>query len=134
MDNYKKASKLKLRFATKRGNLSVEQLWDLSMAELKVLIKDSYKTVKSLGSSEEEALSFLEPSVTENSEVEKINLKFEILKDIYQTKKSELQDAHTAADRKARREKLAEIIEKKEDEKLNSMSVDELKKMYEDLK
>lgn len=31
---YKQASKMKLRFATSKGNLSVEDLWDLSLPAL----------------------------------------------------------------------------------------------------
>jgi hypothetical protein len=31
---YKEAAKQKLRFATNKGNLSVEQLWDLNLTDL----------------------------------------------------------------------------------------------------
>ena len=31
---YRKASKMKLRFITERGNLSVEDLWGLSLQDL----------------------------------------------------------------------------------------------------
>ena len=39
MSNYKQASKLQLRFQTNRGNLSVEQLWSLSLTDLASAIK-----------------------------------------------------------------------------------------------
>ena len=34
MSNFEKASKLKLRFSTNRGELSIEDLWDLSLESL----------------------------------------------------------------------------------------------------
>ncbi len=43
---YKTASKLKLRFQTPQGNLSVEQLWSLSTTELDslaVALEEAYK-------------------------------------------------------------------------------------------
>ena len=43
---YKKASKLKLRFQTQKGNLSVEQLWDLSLDDLKIEVKKQYEINK----------------------------------------------------------------------------------------
>ena len=54
---YKKASIKKLRFTTTKGNLSVEQLWGLTMTELKTLIKSLHKLIKK---ETDDDLAFLE--------------------------------------------------------------------------
>lgn len=75
---YKKASKLKLRIFTKFGNLSVEQLWDLSLADLSAAIKVANKKIKQI--KELDGLDFLEGT----SKVDPIDqLSFDILKDIF---------------------------------------------------
>ena len=87
MEIFKKASKKKLRFSTNRGVLSVEQLWDLSKDEIRQLvIKAREAAKKSSGEVNDSELSFLDaPAKTKATDDE---LRFEILKDIYLTKKN----------------------------------------------
>lgn len=47
---FKQASKMKLRFATSKGNLSVEDLWDLSLTEL--LAKKQSEKMESMSEDE----------------------------------------------------------------------------------
>lgn len=130
MEIFKKASKKKLRFSTNRGVLSVEQLWDLSKDEIRQLvIKAREAAKKSSGEVTDSELSFLDsPSKIKATDDE---LRFEILKDIYLTKKSAEEKAQKKAEVKASNKKLLELIARKQDEALEKKSIKELEKMLE---
>jgi len=123
MDIYKEASRLKLRFGTDRGLLSVDQIWDLSMAALAAGIKNVKKVLKK---NDDDDLAFLEEGAVADVENE---LRFAILKDVYVTKKKENEEARTASENKAHNQKILGLIAQKRDEKLNSMSEEELEKL-----
>lgn len=127
---YKKASKKKLRFSTNRGSLSVEQLWDLPKEEIRQLvIKAREAAKKSSGEVSDTELSFLDaPAKTKATDDE---LRFEILKDIYLTKKSAEEKAQKKAEAKRNNQKLLDIIARKQDEALEKKSIKELEKMLE---
>ena len=127
---YKKASKKKLRFSTNRGSLSVEQLWDLPKEEIRQLvIKAREDAKKSSGEVSDTELSFLDaPAKTKATDDE---LRFEILKDIYLTKKSAEEKAQKKAEAKRNNQKLLDIIARKQDEDLEKKSIKELEKMLE---
>lgn len=118
---YKQASRLKLRFVTTRGLLQVEQLWDLSLTDLSTLVKGVKKILKK---NDDDELSFLEETKTVDVENQ---LRFDILKDVYLTKKKENEEARDAAQVKEHNQKILELISQKQDEHLKSLSVDELK-------
>ena len=80
MSMFEKASRLKLRFASTRGGLSVEDLWDLSLANLNGLAKGINKAIKA---SEEE--DFLKEAKKTDTEAK---LAFEIVLHILNTKKA----------------------------------------------
>ena len=130
MEIYKKASKKKLRFNTNRGVLSVENLWDLPKDEIRQLvIKAREAAKKSSGEVNDSELSFLDsPAKVKATDDE---LRFEILKDIYLTKKSAEEKAQKKAEVKANNKKLLEIIARKQDEALEKKSIKELEKMLE---
>ena len=130
MEIFKKASKKKLRFSTNRGVLSVEQLWDLSKDEIRQLvIKAREAAKKSSGEVNDSELSFLDaPAKTKATDDE---LRFEILKDIYLTKKSAEESAQKKAEAKRNNQKLLDIIARKQDEALEKKSIKELEKMLE---
>lgn len=123
---YKKASRLKLRFVTEKGNLSIEQLWDLPRTVLAREITKINETLKSSSISDE--LSFLSESVP-TPEDEENTLKFQILKDVFITKKEEAEKARDAAKIKAHNTKIDELIARKQDEQLEGLSVEELEKL-----
>ena len=111
---YKQASKLKLRIATSVGMLSVEQLWDLPQTKLAESIKAVKKVLKK---NDDDELSFLESSKVVDVENQ---LRFDILKDVYLTKKAEA-EAHN--------QKIMALIAEKKDESLKNMSIEELEKL-----
>jgi len=130
MEIFKKASKKKLRFSTNRGVLSVEQLWDLSKDEIRQLVIKAREAAKKCsGEVNDSELSFLDaPAKTKATDDE---LRFEILKDIYLTKKSAEEKAQKKAEVKASNKKLLELIARKQDEALEKKSIKELEKMLE---
>jgi len=128
MDNYKRASQIKLRFSTPKGNLTTEQLWELS----KVEIGDSLRLVKRLlkKSEVDDDLAFLE---TAEKTTSKEQLQFEILKDVYLTKKEEEAAATRAVQDKEFNQKILAIIAERQEtdftKEANSKSIDELRAM-----
>lgn len=122
---YKKAARMKLRVSTNRGNLSVEQLYDLSKEEIGELAI-AYRPKKPI---DDEELSFLKQEASAEETPEQLT--FRILKDIYLTKKDEEDKAHRRAEVRQRNRKLLEVIARKQDEALESKSIEELKAMLE---
>jgi len=117
---YKQASKLGLRFQTNRGVLSVEQLWSLTLTDLGNAIKAVKKV---LVKNDDDELSFLETTKTIDVENQ---LRFDILKDVYLTKKKESDDLKQAADIKAHNQKILALIAEKQENDLKGKSIDEL--------
>lgn len=120
---FKQASKLKLRFQTNRGLLSTEQLWDLSQTDLSNAVKAVKKVLKK---NDDDELSFLEDTKVVDVENQ---LRFDILKDVYLTKKKENEELRDAAETKAHNQKILALIAEKKDGQLKEMSVEELEKL-----
>lgn len=122
---FEKASRLKLRFITDVGNLSTEDLWDLNLKQLNILAKSINKIVR-----EDEEVDFLEE---ENSENLILKLKFDIVLHVLNVKKEEKKIALESIKRRKERDKILDIIEKKQDESLENLSEEELKKKLNEL-
>lgn len=125
---YKQAALLKLRFETSKGNLTAEQLFDLSMSDLSSAIRKVSAQLKK-EKAEDDELAFLEGIdvvETQNS------LRFKILKDVYLTKKEARDAAVIDFEKKQRKQRIAEIIAAKKDAALAEKSIEELEKMLED--
>lgn len=124
---YKKASQMKLRIATNRGMLSVEQLWDLPKDEIGQIATDVHRTIKEAEAADE--LGFLR--LPERKEQTAEELTFNILKDIYLTKQEEEDKAHRRAKARENNRRILEHIARKQDEELAGKSIDELQAMLE---
>lgn len=128
---FEQAVRNKLRFPTPQGSLSVEDLWDLPLtsttgkANLDALAVNLFKKVK-----ERSEVSFVTPKEDSSSEDQ---LKFDIVKHVLDIKLAERTKAHEAAQAKERRQKLLEVIDRKENKALEDMPLDELRKMVEGL-
>ena len=114
----------KVRFPFK-GMISVEDLWDLSLTNLDSIYKTLNKQVKQ---SEEESLLITKTSVDTELEVQ-----IAIVKHIVSIKLEEQEAREKAAAKKAQKQKIMSIIATKEDEVLQNSSVDDLRKMLEEL-
>ena len=117
---YKQASRLDLQFNTAKGMVNVAQLWQLTQTEISNAIKAVNKVLKK---TEESDLSFLEDTKV----VDSINeLRFEILKDVYITKKKEAEGLRTIAENKAHNQKILTELAERKDNAIKKLSDDEL--------
>lgn len=125
MSNFKEATRMKLRVNTSVGELSVEQLWDLNLTKLAATIKN---VKKQLQKDNDDELSFLD----EDKKVDRVlQLTFDVLKEVYQTKQTEQVEARTALERKANNEKIMALIAKKQESELEGKSVEELQALLQ---
>ena len=118
------ATRNKVRFPFK-GMISVEDLWDLSLTNLDSIYKTLNKQVKQ---SEEESLLSTKASVDTELEVQ-----IAIVKHIVSVKLAEKEAAERASAKKAQKQKIMSIIATKQDEALQNRSIDDLKKMLDEL-
>lgn len=118
------ATRHALRFPYK-GSQSVEELWRLSLTELDSIYKTLNKQVKQ---SEEESLLSTKASVDTELEVQ-----IAIVKYIVSVKLAEKEAAEKASTKKAQKQKIMSIIATKENEALQNSSIDDLKKMLDEL-
>ena len=114
----------KVRFPFK-GVISVEDLFDLSLANLDSIYKTLNKQVKQ---SEEESLLNTKTSVDTELEVQ-----IAIVKHIVSVKLAEKEATEKAIAKKAQKQKIMSIIATKENEALQNSSIDDLKKMLDEL-
>lgn len=127
---YKIASRKKLRIQTNKGMLSVEQLWDLSKEDIGELAKSIRKRINDQkGVTGDSELDFLKPSAQTEESIDELT--FRILKDIYLTKQEEEDKAHRRAKARENNRKILELIAKKQDQELESKSIEELEKMLQ---
>lgn len=120
------AARTKLRFPSSRGELTVEQLWDVPLRSkddfnLNAVAKSVNNNLKAV--SEE---NFVE--TTKTAQHTKLEATFELVKHIIDVKLAEEADAKNRADKKIEKEKLLKILGEKQDGKLSELSENELKK------
>lgn len=123
MSVYKKAAQKKLRFQF-RGLVSVEDLFDLGTVDLDAI----YRGLKQKQGDASEGL--LQKRTKEDVV---LALKLEIVEDVFKTKQAEADARKLAADRKARKERILEIMETKQDEALMEKPLEDLEKMLDEL-
>lgn len=128
---FDKASRLKLRFSTQKGLVTVEDLWDLPLssttnnaANLDDIAKDLFTQLK------DTSISFVKK---EQKCSEVIKLKFDVVKHVIDTKLAEQEAAEVKAVNKEKKQQLLALIAQKENDKLAGTSLEELRKMVDDL-
>lgn len=123
---FEKAARTKLRFPSNRGDLSVEQLWDLPLTSKTGFDLDTIarEVNQSLKASTED--SFV--TVRVNPQKTRFELSLDILKHIIQVKLAEADATAMAAARKAEKNRLIEILDQKKDQDLLGLSTEELQK------
>lgn len=122
---FKKAAKQKLRFATRKGLISAEDLYDLSLQDLDKLAITVNKELK-----ETEQESFISNRKTSNPS---LSLQLEILKEVIKDKLEAAEAAKVRADKRAQLARLKDLAASKEDESLAAKSREEILKMIADL-
>lgn len=124
MNIFEQASRRKLRFDVSNGIVGTEDLWDLPLTSKSGNDLDTLAVAldKKLGT---DTKSFVKDRSAVN---ETLQLKFDVVKHVIDTKLAEARAAEEDAARKARKQKLLEVLEKKADSALDSMSVEDIKK------
>lgn len=122
---FERAAKKKLRFEY-NGMISAEDLWELGLEQLDGIYKGL--SAKKRETSEDSLLEA--KSTKENSD---LNLRIEIIRHIVEAKLDEKNARETAAKRKAHKEKIMEIMAKKQDAELEEKSLADLQKELDQL-
>ena len=130
MDNttsmYEYAARNKLRFTSSKGELTVEQLWDVPLRSkddfnLDTIAKAANRALKA--ATEE---NFVQAERTPSSY--KAEVRLELVKHVIQTKLYEAEAAKRKAANKEEREKLLKILAEKQEGKLSELTERELQK------
>lgn len=121
------ATRKKLRFSTSKGDISVEDLWDLPRfsergLSLKSIAKKLLVQLKDLDVIDE----FDEKDEVESEETATIKLKLDIVRHILKVKLEEAEVNKNRAKVKEHNQLILSLIEKKQMQNLESLSVEEL--------
>ena len=124
MNIFEQATRRAIRFESTKGDLSVEQLWDLPLQSRNQFDLDTIaKTVnRQLNAVTEE--SFV--SVRENPAKETLSLKLEIVKHIISVKLQEAEEARNRANKASEKEKLLRLLDEKQNEALRALTPEEI--------
>lgn len=117
---FDKATRLKLRFESNKGLLSVEQVWDLSLTALNEMAKSLSRQVKAAETDEEDFIG------TKSNVDSELQLRFDVVKHIIGVKLKERDESASAAERKANNQVILELIQRKKQQELEGKSVEEL--------
>lgn len=124
MNLFELATRNAYRFESVKGNLSVEDLWQLPLTtrgngtSLDDVAKSIYSQLKA-----SEEVSFVAKQTTANTVLQN---KLEIAKYVISVKLAEAETAKVKADKAAERSKLLDIIARKQEQSLEQSTIDEL--------
>ena len=123
---YEYATRNKIRFASVRGELTVEQLWDVPLRSgddfnLNAVAKAANNAVKKVNEE-----SFVE--VKRTAQHERLETALEIVKHVIEVKLADEAAAKRRAENKLEKEKLLAILAEKQDGKLSELSEKELRR------
>lgn len=117
------ASRRKYRFNYK-GQITTEDLWDLPVSALDSI----YKSLRAEAKASDEEESLLAANTKTDTELdEKIN----IVKYIVSCKMKEADERKAAAEQAQKRQKILDLIDRKQNEALENLSIEELTRMLE---
>lgn len=124
---FEQASRMKLRFALRtKGNVGVEDLWDLPLTDLNAIAKNLNSIIKK--QSEEE--DFLDERTAANPTDQ---LRFNIVKHIIGVRKAENQAQNQLREKAQYKQTLLALLEEKQHASLRDMSAEELQAKLESL-
>lgn len=118
------ATRNRYRFNYK-GVMTVEDLWSLRVEDLDAIFKMLNRQKKT---ADEDSLL-----ATKSAEDQDLANKIDIVRYIVSVKLAEAADRVSAAEKKAQRDKILEIVAKKKDKALEDMGIDDLMKKLEEL-
>ena len=118
------ATRNKMRFPFK-GQISVEDLWDLRVEDLDTVFKSLNKQVKQ---TKEESLL-----TTKTTEDTILDTQIAIVKYIFDVKVQEANARLIEKERKEQKQKIMSILATKQEQELQNKSVEELQKMLDEI-
>lgn len=118
------ATRSKMRFPFK-GQISVEDLWDLRVEDLDTVFKTLNKQIKQ---TKEESLL-----ATKTTEDTILDTKIAIVKYIFDVKVQEANARLIEKERKEQKQKIMSILATKQEQELQNKSVEELQKMLDEI-
>lgn len=118
------ATRNRYRFNYK-GVMTVEDLWSLRVEDLDAIFKALNRQKKT---ADEDSLL-----ATKSAEDQDLANKIDIVRYIVSVKLAEAADRVSAAEKKAQRDKILEIVAKKKDKALEDMGIEDLMKKLEEL-
>lgn len=108
-----------------KGVMTVEDLWSLRVEDLDAIFKMLNRQKKT---ADEDSLL-----ATKSAEDQDLANKIDIVRYIMSVKLAEAADRVSAAEKKAQRDKILEIVAKKKDKALEDMGIEDLMKKLEEL-
>jgi len=138
---FEMASRKKLRFPTKVGLLSVEQLWDVPLKDTDSILSLDHIAVviyKRIQDFDKEKISFVDDpgklSVKDSVEYNELSLALDIVKRVIAVKSEELKIRQEANKNAELRKEILKALKVKDNEELTGKSRAELVKMLGKLK
>ena len=128
---FEKASRLKVRFDTGKGQVAIEDLWDLPLtsktgrANLDDIARGLHKQLKN-----DDDVSFV---VKDKKSDTIVQLKFDIVKHIIEIRLAENEANTKARENAEQKQRILQLITEKQDDDLKGKSLDELKAMASEL-
>lgn len=125
MNIFERATRAKLRFATVKGMVMTEDLFDMPLTSrnnfnLDKVARDIAKSLREQGEE-----SFVD--TTPNTLTFELNLKLDIVKHVIASKQADVKAAETRAARDSERRKLEGLLADKQDQALKDLTEEELK-------
>lgn len=125
----------KWRFPSKRGPLTIEDLFDLPLTKNNGLNLDTVAIeINKQLQEKQDSTSFVESTVEKSAEINKLDTMLEIVKTIIKQRqeqnKANLQKAEIAS----KRQHLQKLIDQKQNEALASLSIEQLQEQLDALK
>jgi len=128
---FEKASRAKFRFDTPKGQLTVEDLWDLPLtsstgrANLDDVARGLHRQLKN-----DDNVSFVD---TVNKSDQVVQMKFDLVKHIIDVRLAENEIARKKQHDAEKRQKIMSIIADREDDALKNLPLEELRKALSEL-
>lgn len=121
---FEQAVRKRIRFATTLGQLNVEDVWQLPLISNNGVNLDSLAMKLQDELSTTTRTSFVHKAETKDEDAQ---LRFDIVLHIISVKLAEREEAEKAQARSQQRQRIMELIERKENEQFDQKSIDELR-------
>ena len=125
---FRMAVQFKFRYPYK-GMITTEDLYDLTPSQLDIVYKNLSKELKAIDGDSLIASRTADEAVAAND----LKNKIEVVKAIFNEKQAAADLARMAAEKAEKKRHIMDILAKKQDDALQNMSEDELRKMLNDL-